>query len=141
MNRWWELFTRLGRAVLELVAAEIEALTADLQQTGRQLGRAVAWVVAAVAVLFWAVGALVYALIALLARVVSVPAAAFLVAATLVGVAVLMGWLAARWMRSIESPAATLRRRLEDQGEWWQSRVLEPTSADLDRDEDDDSFA
>jgi len=122
---WVHLFRGLGETLLELLRAEVRALTEDLKATGRRLAGAVAIFAVAGFFLFWACGVLAYLAIVLLASVLS-PAAA---AAVVLGALLLITAIFVAWgylkLRRLETPGATVRRRLDDSKGWWRERVLE----------------
>jgi len=138
MRRGWVLLFRgLGESLLELLRAEVRALTDDLKATGKRLAGAVLLFVVAGFFLFWACGVLAYLAIILLSLVLSPPAAVGVVLGALLltsGLFVLGGYLK---LRRLEAPAATVRRRLDDSKGWWRERVLE-LDAESQADEDKD---
>ncbi len=122
---WLELIRAVGKALLELVAAEVEALVGDLKSSGRTLGRAVLLFLVAAFLGFWILGLLLFSAVELLAlwlprwgAALSVAGAGLLAAAIVGGV----GWLR---VRRLESPADTVRRRVTDHVGWLQENVLE----------------
>jgi len=121
---WLELFRVLGKAVTELVSAELAALRDDFGRSGRHAGIALALFGAAGFVAFWALGTFVLFLIALAARWMPVWGAALTVSGALVLVLALLSWLGLRRLRSLEPPAATVQRRWEDHQRWWNERVV-----------------
>ncbi len=122
---WLQLIRAVGRALLELVAAEIEALAGDLKASGRTLAGAVLLFVVAAFLGFWTLGLLFFSAVELLALwlprwgAALTTAGAALVAAAIVA---LVGWLRAR---RLESPADTVRRHVRDHVGWLQESVLE----------------
>jgi hypothetical protein len=130
MRGWIELFRSLGQALFEVLRAEAEALGEDLRRSGGQLLRGLALCGGAAAVGFWTLGVLVLALIAVLAIWLPPWAAALIVAALFASTAGLLAALGWRQLRRLETPAASIRRRLDDHLDWWQSRLLaEPALA------------
>jgi hypothetical protein len=130
LRGWIELFRSLGQALFEVVRAEAEALGEDLRRSGGQLLRGLALFGGAAAVGFWTLGVLVLALIAVLAIWLPPWAAALIVAALFAGTAGLLAALGWRQLRQLETPAASIRRRLDDHLDWWQNRLLaEPALA------------
>jgi hypothetical protein len=130
MRGWIELFRSLGQALFEVLRAEAEALGADLRRSGGQLLRGLALFGGAAAVGFWTLGVLVLTLIAVLAIWLPPWAAALIVTALFAGTAGLLAVLGWRQLRQLETPAASIRRRLDDHLDWWQNRLLaEPALA------------
>jgi len=129
---WVQLFRGLGDSLLELLRAEVRALTDDLKATGKRLAGAVALFLVAGFFAFWSCGLIAYLAIELLASVLSRAGAV----AVVLGAFLLISALSALWamlkMRRLEGPADTVRRRLDDSRGWWQQRVLE-----LDADEEE----
>ncbi|HYL06816.1 MAG TPA: phage holin family protein [Thermoanaerobaculia bacterium] len=124
LRGWIELFRSLGLALFEVLRAEMEALGEDLRRSGGQLLRGLALLGGAAAVGFWTLGVLVAALIAVLAIWLPAWAAALLVAALFAGTAGLLAALGWRRLRRLETPAASIRRRVEDHLDWWQHGLL-----------------
>ncbi len=135
---WLELIRSVGRALLELAAAEVEALVAELKSSGRTLGRAVLLFLVAGFFAFWTIGLLLQSTVELLAlwlprwgAALTVAGVGLLAGAIFAGV----GWLR---VRRLESPAETVRRRVRDHVGWLQENVLEarrelPEESDLER--------
>jgi len=130
LRGWIELFRSLGQALLEVLRAEAEALGEDLRRSGAELLRGLALLGGAAAVAFWTLGVLVLALIAVLAIWLPLWAATLIVAALFAGTTGVLAALGWRRLRRLETPAASVRRRVEDHLDWWQSRLLaEPAPA------------
>jgi Zn-dependent protease with chaperone function len=130
LRGWIELFRSLGQALFEVLRAEAEALGEDLRRSGAELLRGLALLGGAAAVAFWTLGALVLALIAVLAIWLPLWAATLIVAALFAGTTGLLAVLGWRRLRRLETPAASVRRRVEDHLDWWQNRLLaEPAPA------------
>jgi Putative Actinobacterial Holin-X, holin superfamily III len=121
---WIELFRSLGQALFEVVRAEAEALGEDFRRSGVRLLRGVALLGGAAAVGFWTLGLLLFALIAVLMIWLQPWAAALIVAGLFVAAAGLLAALGLRELRRLESPAASVRRRVSDHLDWWQTRLL-----------------
>ena len=123
-STWLKLARKVGQALLELLGAEISALCEELELSGRRLLGAVILLSLALFALFWGVGALSLTVFELLAlRYARWQASLFVLGGLLTVAAVLaaIGW----WrLRTIEAPAATVRRRLDDHLSWWQGRIL-----------------
>lgn len=122
---WLELIRAVGKALLELAAAEIEALVGDLKASGRALAGVLLLFVVAAFFGFWTLGLLFYAAVEALTLWLPRWGAALAVAgAGLLGVAIVagIGWLR---LRRLESPAETVRRRVRDHVGWLQESVLE----------------
>jgi Putative Actinobacterial Holin-X, holin superfamily III len=122
---WTTLLQGLGQSLLELLRAEVRALTDDLKATGKRLAGSVALFGVAGFFLFWACGVLAYLAVELLALRLSRPAAAGVVLGALLLIAALLAFLGWRKARRLETPAATVRRRMDDSLGWWRQRVFE----------------
>jgi putative superfamily III holin-X len=121
---WIELFRSLGQALFEVARAEAQALGEDFRRSGIHLARGLALLGGAAAVGFWTAGLLLFALIAVLMIWLQPWAAALIVAGLFVATAGLLAALGLRQLRRLESPAASVRRRVSDHLEWWQTRLL-----------------
>jgi hypothetical protein len=121
---WIELFRSLGQALFEVLRAEGQALGEDLRRSGGELLRGLALLGGAAAVGFWTLGVLVLALIAVLAIWLPPWAAALIVTALFAATAGLLAALGWRRLRRLETPAASVRRRVEDHLDWWQTHLL-----------------
>jgi hypothetical protein len=130
LRGWIELFRSLGQALFEVLRAEGEALGEDLRRSGSRLLKGLILFGAAAAIGFWTTAVLVLALIAVAAIRLPLWAAALVVAALFgaaAGLLALLGW---RQLRQLESPAASIRRRVQDHLDWWEHRLLaEPGAA------------
>lgn len=114
----------LGGAGLDLARAEARALTGELKLSGRALARVLLLVGACLCVLFWAIAVLVFVGIEVAALWLPRWGAGLSVfAAMLLIVGVLALIAKHRWGR-IDTPAATLRRRLDDYLDWWERRIV-----------------
>jgi Putative Actinobacterial Holin-X, holin superfamily III len=118
----------LGEALLEVLRAEAAALAGDFRRSGRSLGIGLALLGAAAGVGFWLFGVLVFTLIAVLAIWLPVWGAALLTALVFATAAGLLAWRGVTRLRRLESPVASVKRRVEDHLDWWQSRLLAETS-------------
>jgi uncharacterized membrane protein YqjE len=120
---WSGRLREVGEAFVEVVRSEIAVVAADLGATGRQLARALLLVAAAAAVAFWTLGLLLYFAVELLALVLPRWGAVGSVLGLFAVVTV--GLLLGVWSRlkSIESPAATLRRHFDDHRQWWSGSI------------------
>jgi hypothetical protein len=124
-QQWRELFSGLGEALAELLAAELEALRRDFARSGRGLLGALVYLATALAMAFWLVALLVAFVVALAA--VWLPAwAAVLVAFALLslGTAALL-WAGYRRMKRLQGPVEIVEHRWRDHLDWWHERVLE----------------
>ncbi len=122
---WIELLVRVGRSGLDVLAAEIAGLRRELVDSARRLIVAGSFAGLAFAAIFWGLG------LALLAGVAGLAVwlpwwTALLVVSTLswLGGLVLL-WLMRSRIRSLDSPAAAVRRRLDDHLAWWQTAVAD----------------
>ena len=129
LRGWIELFRSLGQALFEVLRAEAAALGEDFRRSGSQLLRGLALCGGAAAVGFWTLGVVVATLIAVLAIWLPPWAAALIVMALFGATAGLLAALGWRQLRQLETPAASIRRRVEDHLEWWQHRLLAEPAA------------
>ena len=120
---WSALVREIGEAFLALLRAEVEAVARDLGDSGRALLRALVLAGFAFAVAFWALGLIVYLAVELLALVLPRWGAVGIVLAVFVLASAILAAVAARRLRAVESPAATVRRRMEDNRRWWRERI------------------
>jgi hypothetical protein len=123
MAGWKARVREIGESFLALARAELAALAADLGQSGRALARALVLVGIAFGVGFWTLGLLLYFAIELLALVLPRWGAVGIVLALFVAVTLILILSARSRFASIESPAATLQRRLDENRRWWRERV------------------
>jgi Putative Actinobacterial Holin-X, holin superfamily III len=121
---WLEMFRSLGTSLIEVFRAELDALKEDLSRSGRHLGVGLALLGGAAVLLFWTLGALIFALGAVLAIWLQVWAAALIVVAIFLLAAALVAWLGVKHLKRFDSPAESLRRRVEDHLDWWQHTLL-----------------
>jgi cytochrome c biogenesis protein CcdA len=135
----------LGGAFLGVVGAEFSALVEDLASSGRRLTRSLLLFAAGFAFAFWTLGLLVYLLIELLALKVPRWGAVGIVFGLFLITAVALMAVSVSRLRRIESPAATVNRRVQGHLAWWQQRVagatsLPGTADDEDPYEDDEEY-
>ncbi len=124
MNRWMQMLTRLGRAFLDWLAAELEQLAEDLRGSTRQLARAIGLLATAAVVLVFAVATLTAAAVAALSLVMAVWAAALTVGGVLVLKAIVLAWVGVRILKRIENPSQTFARRWAEQESYWKDQLL-----------------
>ena len=120
---WAGMVREVGEAFLALVRAEVTALTDDLRSSGRGLTRVLVLGAIAAALLFWAVALLVDLLVELVALALPRWGSMTVVLVVLVGVALGFAGAARQRLRALETPAETLRRRIEESRGWWRSRI------------------
>jgi hypothetical protein len=120
---WSGLAREVGRSFLALLRAEIDALVGDLQGSARTLVRALLLAAIAGAVVFWAIGLLIDLAVELLALVLPRWGAAAVVLGALVAAALVLVAIVRRRFLAIESPADTVRRRVEESRVWWTRRI------------------
>ncbi len=121
---WLELLRELGRAVGDLLRAELAALGEDLTANVRSLATGLALVAAAATVAFWLLGVLTLAAVEVLALWLPRWGATLIVGGVLLILLAVLGLVARGRFRRLETPAATVRRRLGGHTAWWQERVL-----------------
>ncbi len=127
-SSWSETFRALGAAVLSLVKAELTALERDLARSGKRAAVGAALLGGAGAFAFWTLGVATYFLIQLAAVWLPLWAASLAITVLFAAVAAALAAIGLHKLKSFENPLTTARRRLDDHVDWWQSRLLEPTS-------------
>lgn len=113
----------MGAALIGVLRAELAALIGELSSSGRHLVRSVVLFGLAFAFAFWTLGLLVYFLVELLALKVARWGAVGIVFGLFLATAVALGAWSLSRLKRIESPAATIDRRLKDHLAWWQKRI------------------
>jgi len=122
-SRFGQRFREVGEAFVALWKAELATIADDLGKSGRALVRALVLVAVAAAVGFWTLGLMLYFGVELLALVLPRWGAVGVVLGLLLLVSLILLVMARKRFGEVESPAATVRRRLDDHRRWWQSRV------------------
>lgn len=120
LRGWSELLRSLGRAVLELLQAEVAALGEELAASGRHLRRGALLLVLALGVAvagLWSLALLLFELLVLLLPRWGAAAVLFAVAAI---AALALLWAGRRALRRMESPRVLVARRTQEHVEWWQ---------------------
>ena len=126
MREWLDLFRNLGDALLELVGAEVDALSEDLRRGGHDAARAALLVGIAFVLATLAFSLFTVALIWGLSTVMRGWLAALLVGAVYAVVAIACALAArARW-RAVEAPVDTVKRRWREQSAWLHQKLLAP---------------
>lgn len=115
----------VGRAGLTLARAEFAALSEDLKLSGRSLGRIAALVLVCLFLLFWALAVLIYASIEIGSLWLPRWASALVVLGILLLLIAGIGSVAWRRFSRLDSPAATVRKRIDEHREWWNRRVAD----------------
>lgn len=121
---WVGQFRSLGRALLEVLQAEWEALQAEIAESGGHLGRALGFLAAAAVLLFWMIGALVFSLGAVLTLWLPVWGAALVTTGLFAVATAILAAIGVRHLRRFQSPARTFRRRVGEHFSWWGSNLL-----------------
>jgi hypothetical protein len=119
-----ETFRSLGQSLLGVVRAEVEALQADLSETGQRAGVAAGLLAVAAVLGFWAIGLLIVVVIAVLLLWLPLWGAAL---ATLVVFAAAAGILAAlglKRLKLLRSPVTSIQERISSHLDWWQHSFL-----------------
>jgi len=124
LKAWLDLLRSLGEALLEVLRAELGALQADLQRSGRHLGAGAALLAGAAVLGFWAVGLIVFVLVTVLSIWLPLWGAATSVLALFLLATGVLAWLGKRRLAEVESPVLSVRRRLDDHMAWWQESFL-----------------
>ncbi len=133
MKGWLDLVRSLGEALLDVLRAELGALQGDLQRSGRHLGAGAALLAGAAMLAFWSIGLILFVLVAALAVWLPLWGAALVVLALFLAGTALLAWLGKKRLQEVESPVASVRRRLDDHLTWWQGSFLgQPGRLELD---------
>jgi hypothetical protein len=125
MSGWSERMRGLGRSVVELLRAELAALSDDLGRSRRLAGQGLTALAVGLALVFWAVGALVTFVVLVLAIWLPAWAAVGLVLLLLVAAAAAALRQARARFAAVENPLATVRRHVDDHLVWWQGQLAE----------------
>jgi apolipoprotein N-acyltransferase len=127
--RFRERLREVGESYLALWRAEVAAILDALGRSGKALVRALVLVAIAAAIGFWTLGLLLYFAVELLALVLPRWGAVGVVLALFVVLTAVLLLVARGSLKRVESPATTVRRRLEDHRRWWQERVADESEA------------
>lgn len=127
---WADLLRSLGESLAAVFGAEAAALKGDLRASGRRLFVAVMIGAAAAFLFFWSVGVGAFLLFQVLVLWLPQWGAAAIVLGVFLVAAGICTALARRRLGSIELPAETVRRRIDDHVAWWQQEVLHEPTAD-----------
>lgn len=119
------LGSALARSAAALIEAEVEQLRFDVAQNWGRLLRLVLLAGLVFGVAFWALGALLFAAGAGLTSVLPVWAAALVVGGVLVALALILLWIARAQARRLESPTATVKRRVGSHLAFWRELLDE----------------
>lgn len=123
MRGWLGMLHSLNTSLLAVWRAELAALFDDLSSSGRRLRSALLLLALAGSLFVLLIGTLVFTAIAALSVVMPLWGAALTVAGVLaLAVAIVAGLGMAR-LRTVESPASTVRRRVDDHLDWWNRRL------------------
>lgn len=136
-REWKGRLLDLREALVELYAAEGDALSRDLARWGKALAFALLLLVAALMVGFWLVAVGVSFLVALLSVWLPLWGATLTTAgllALLVAGLAMVGW---RRLQALGGPLERVQRRWRDHVSWWQERVFESVANEEEEDEDD----
>jgi cytochrome c biogenesis protein CcdA len=124
---WRKITQELGHSLLELLRAEIGALTADLGSSVQRLLKVSGVFAVALFLLFWSIGILAYLAIELLKGALPVWGAILAVFLVFLLAAIILGLIGRAKLRRLESPAATLSHRIDDHRNWWEEKIMERT--------------
>ena len=127
-REWRERLIGLREAGGELDAAELAAMSRDLERWGKGLVVALVLAATALFLLFWLLATLIGTVVATLAVWLPVWGAMLVTAGLLLFVVALLGFLAWRRLQRLGGPLALVGRRWRDHLDWWQERVLEPAA-------------
>jgi putative superfamily III holin-X len=123
MRGWLGMLRSLNTSLLAVWRAELAALFDDLSSSGRRLRSALLLLALAGSLFVLLIGTLVFTAIAALSVVMPLWGAALTVAGVLaLAVAIVAGLGMAR-LKTVESPASTVRRRVDDHLDWWNRRL------------------
>lgn len=124
LSQFGDLLREVARSCLRLLTAEVEALLADVESSGRHAAAGLVRIGAAFGVALCGVGAATATLIAVLSLWLPVWLAALSVTLFLF----LLAWALYLWARAhfgrVESPAQLFRQRLESHQVWWEEEVV-----------------
>ena len=123
MRGWLGLLRNLTGWLLGVWRAEIATLLDDLSASGRRLRSALMLLALAGSLLVLLIGTLVFAAIAGLSVVMPLWGAALTVAGILALAVAGVAMAGVSKLKSVENPADTVRRRVDDHVEWWNSRL------------------
>jgi hypothetical protein len=129
MRGWIDLLRNLNGSLLAVWRAEIGALLDDLTASGRRLRGALLLLALAGSLLVLLIGTLVFAAIAGLSVVMPLWGAALTVAGVLALAVAIVAGIGVSRLKSLESPAHTVRRRLDDHLDWWNNRLSDGAAA------------
>jgi hypothetical protein len=124
-RRWRDLISGLGEALLDLLAAELEALKRDFARSGRGLLVVLGLFGAALVVAFWLVAAAVGFVIALLSLWLPVWGATLSTVGLLLVVTAILAGVGWWRLRRLDGPSRIFERRWREHREWWRERILE----------------
>ncbi len=127
MFGWLGLLRNLNGSLLGVWRAEINTLLEDLSASGRRLRAALLLLALAGSLLVLFIGTLVFAAIAALSLVMPLWGAALTVAGILAVAITAIAMAGLAKLRGVESPAETVRRRVDDHIEWWNVRLGRPS--------------
>jgi hypothetical protein len=123
MRGWMGMLRNLNASLIAVWRAEIAALLADLSASGRRLRSGLLLLALAASLLVLLIGTLVFTVIAALSLVLPLWGAALAVAGLLALAMAILAWVGLSRLHSVESPAHTVRRRLDDHLDWWNNRL------------------
>jgi len=136
---WAGSFQKIGRALSELMRAEVDELGRDLKASRSKLKRALLFAGASLFLAFWLLAILLYAAVEFAAIWLPRWGAALAVAGVLVLVIAVLLLLFRSVARQLDSPVRTVKRRVEDHFLWWNDTIGPGRDAhgELDRGADD----
>ena len=122
-GRYTERVSAIGQAGVELLKAEASVLAGEMRLTTRAVVRILVLTALAAFVLFWALAVIVFLGIEVGSLWLPRWGASLVVLALLLVLALVAALAARRTLRRVESPAALVRRRLDDHRDWWHNRL------------------
>lgn len=114
----------LGRALVELLRAELATIGDDLKRSARELRSGAVLIAVAAFFGFWTIGALAFAAVEVVHLWLPRWGAVLIVAGAFALLTLLFLLLGRGRLRRVESPARTVGRRLEGTGAWVQNELL-----------------
>jgi hypothetical protein len=123
-TRWLEAARSVGRALLDVLAAEAAELKADLGRSGRELRLGVILVVLAAGVGFWTIALGLWVAVELLRLKLSLLAATVVIFCLALVVTLALLWLAKWRLGRVETPLHAFKRRGREHADWWRNSVV-----------------
>lgn len=123
MRGWFGMLRSLNTSLISVWRAELAALLDDLSSSGRRLRSALLLLALAGSLLVLLIGTLVFTAIAALSLVMPLWGASLTVAGVLALAVAIVAGVGLSRLKTVETPAATVRRRFDDHLDWWNRRL------------------